>query len=216
MPETASQARFWDKTARKYAATAIADTEGYERTLARTAELLPSTSRVLEIGCGTGTTALRLAPGVSNYLATDVSPEMIAIGREKAAEAGLLQPFFEVASPEDLAEDSGPFDAILAFNLLHLIRERAETLARLYGFLKPGGLFISKTPCLGDMNPFVSTALRLAVPAMQLVGKAPPVFFFTSATLERDIEAAGFQIVERERHGSEKNDIRLYLVARKT
>ncbi|MBB5050595.1 cyclopropane fatty-acyl-phospholipid synthase-like methyltransferase [Afipia massiliensis] len=58
---TASDARFWDRSSRKYAVSAIADQAGYERTLDRTRALLGPNDRVLELGCGTGTTALRLA-----------------------------------------------------------------------------------------------------------------------------------------------------------
>jgi hypothetical protein len=77
--------------------------------------------------------------------------------------------------------------------------------------LKPGGLFISKTPCLKEMNPLV----RVAVPALQLFAKAPFVAFFSADQLERDMMAAGFEIIERGRHGSRRRDARPFLVARK-
>jgi hypothetical protein len=77
--------------------------------------------------------------------------------------------------------------------------------------LKPGGLFVSKTPCLSDANPL----LRAVVPAMQLVGAAPHVAFFSAAALESEIAAAGFEIIERAFHGSGKKDARPFLVARK-
>ena len=81
----ANDARFWDRTSRKYAASAILDRAGYERTLDRTRALLGSGDRVLELGCGTGTTALLLADDVQHYLATDISAGMIAIANEKRA-----------------------------------------------------------------------------------------------------------------------------------
>jgi ubiquinone/menaquinone biosynthesis C-methylase UbiE len=81
----ADDARFWDRIARKYARSAIADQAGYERTLERTRALLGPGDRVLELGCGTGTTALRLAGGVQDYVATDLSAGMIAIAKEKHA-----------------------------------------------------------------------------------------------------------------------------------
>ena len=86
------KARFWDKVARKYAANAIADIAGYEATLQRVRALLAPDQSVLEIGCGTGTTALRLASATRQMLATDVSTEMIAIAREKLAALPLPAP----------------------------------------------------------------------------------------------------------------------------
>jgi hypothetical protein len=53
--------------------------------------------------------------------------------------------------------------------------------------LKPGGLFISKTPCLREMNPLA----RVAVPVMQLVGKAPYVAILSAEELERELWRRG-------------------------
>src|SRR5690606_14167253 len=82
---TASKARFWNRIARKYARDPIADLAGYERTLQRVQALLSKKHEVLEIGCGTGTTALRLAPATRRLVATDISEQMIAIAGEKLA-----------------------------------------------------------------------------------------------------------------------------------
>lgn len=92
-----------------------------------------------------------------------------------------------------------------------MIADRPSTFARIHRLLKPNGLFISKTPCLSEMNPLI----RVAVPVMRLIGKAPFVSFFTAPALEAEITAAGFTIDERERHGSGRRDVRIYLVARK-
>lgn len=208
----AADARFWDRIARKYAADPIKDTEGYARTLDRTRHYLCGTDTVLELGCGTGTTALKLAAHVSRMMATDVSGEMIAIAQEKAAAEACGNAEFAVATPEQAPWPDGAFDAVLAFNLWHLVANRKSAFAHVHRVLKPGGLFVSKTPCLAEMNPLI----RLALPVMQLVGKAPYVAIFTADALEREIEAAGFAIVERARHGSGRKDARIFLVARKT
>lgn len=206
-----SDTRFWDRAARKYAADPIKDLAGYERTLERTRGLLHRSDTVLEIGCGTGTTALRLAPSVTRIVATDVSSEMIAIAREKARAEACRNAEFSVATAERSPGSDGSIDAVLAFNVLHLIADRASVLADIRRLLKPGGLLISKTPCLSEMNPLI----RLAVPVARLLGKAPTVSFFSAAALEAEIAGAGFEIVETGRHGSGRTDPRIFIVAGK-
>ena len=211
MLSTANDARFWDRIARKYAADPIADMAGYERTLERTRHFLQSDHIVFELGCGTGTTALKLAPAVGRIVATDVSSAMISIAREKAAREGHLNAAFEVATADAAPWPEATFDVALGFNVLHLVAARDAALRGVHRLLKPGGLFISKTPCLKEMNPLI----RMAVPVMQLFGKAPYVAFLSAEDLEREIAAAGFEIVERARHASRGRDARPFLVARK-
>jgi len=50
--------KFWNKCARKYSKEKIKDEEGYRKTLEDTQKYLGQEKIVLEIGCGTGTTAL--------------------------------------------------------------------------------------------------------------------------------------------------------------
>jgi predicted TPR repeat methyltransferase len=211
---TDKDARFWDKAARKYAAAAIADEAGFERTLARTRALIPAGARVLELGCGTGTAALRLADAAKSYLATDLSTGMITIAEEKFAAPdhhglqGRLR--FRRATADALAREGERHDVVIGFNVLHLVGDLPTVLGHVQALLVPGGLFISKTPCIGDMNPLI----RLAVPVMQWVGLAPSVTTFSAEGLERAIRSAGFDIVASERHGSKRRDWRPFIVAR--
>lgn len=119
---TASDARFWDRTSRKYAMT-IADPAGYDRTLGRTRSLLGSSDRVLELGCGTGTTALRLAANVQSYLATDISTGMVAIAEGKRIADPIPALTFRAATAEALRPEEVQFDAVLGFNYLDLVRD---------------------------------------------------------------------------------------------
>ncbi|WP_342239014.1 class I SAM-dependent methyltransferase [Inquilinus sp. OTU3971] len=208
---TTSDARFWDRTSRKYARGAVADPAGYERTLDRTRALLRPGDRALELGCGTGTTALRLAGGVRSYLATDISAGMIAIAEEKRAASPVPELAFRTATAEALMPGAAPFDAILGFNYLHLVRDLPGTLHRIHALLAAEGLFISKTPCVGDMNLLI----RLAVPAMRAIGRAPYAGIFRAVELSRLISAAGFDILATECHATKGNDGRPYIVARK-
>jgi ubiquinone/menaquinone biosynthesis C-methylase UbiE len=207
----ASDARFWDRTSRKYAAGAIEDQAGYERTLDRTRALLGSGDRVLELGCGTGTTALRLAGDVQDYLATDISAAMIAIANEKHASDPVPALVFHTATAEALTPDVAPFNVVMGFNYLHLVRDLPGTLRRIHALLAAEGLFISKTPCVGDMNPLI----RFALPAMRAIGKAPYAGVFRATELSQHISAVGFDVLATENHAAKGNDSRPYIVARK-
>lgn len=213
-PVLTSQATFWNRIARRYAADPIADPAGYEATLARVAGLLQPDQRVLEVGCGTGTTALRLAGGTRRYRATDLSSEMVAIAREKLA--ARADPALSNTLSFDVADATAPgpdrHDVLLAFNTLHLLPDLAGSLARLLESLQPGGLFISKTACVGEMNPLVPW---LALPLARLLGKAPPVRVFKGDALVAALERQGLRIEAVERHGTRGRDIRLFVVASK-
>ncbi|OKO86202.1 ubiquinone biosynthesis protein UbiE [Bradyrhizobium sp. NAS80.1] len=208
----ASDARFWDRSSRKYAKGAIADQAGFERTLDRTRALLGPSDKVLELGCGTGTTALRLAGEVEDYLATDISAGMIAIANEKHAAGPIRGLVFRTATAEALTPDAAQFNAVLGFNYLHLVRDLPGTLRRIHTLLAAEGSFISKTPCVGDMNPLIRFAL---LPAMRTIGKAPYAGVFREADLSRHISAAGFDLLATEIHATKGNDNRPYIVARK-
>jgi len=210
--KTANDAQFWDKSSRGYAKGAVADPGAYERTLSRTRDYLQASDRALELGCGTGSTALHLAGAVQTYLATDISPAMIAIAEEKLTAKPVPALSFRAATAETLTPAAGGYDAILGFNYLHLVRDVPATLGRIHALLAPGGLFISKTACLGNMNPLLRLVL---LPAMRAIGKAPTVTVFTAEQLAQMITAAGFDILVTENHASKGDDARPYIVARK-
>ena len=213
-PATAANphARFWDRIARKYAADPIADMPGYEATLRRVQSLLSAQQDVLEIGCGTGTTALRLAPSTRRLRATDVSPAMIAIAREKLAAQPVPQLEFALADADALGVAPGDYDVVLAFNLLHLVGDLDGALQQAVLALRPGGLLVSKTACIAEMNPLIP---RLALPLMRAIGQAPHVLCFDAEALQSAITRQGLDIVSVERHGTRGKDIRVFIVARK-
>ncbi|WP_018698595.1 class I SAM-dependent methyltransferase [Amorphus coralli] len=182
---------FWDKVSAKYAARPVSDPASYEHTLERTRAYLSADDRVLELGCGTGTTALKLAGDVAHITASDISSEMLAIGARKAAEAGADTVDFLHADIHKAAAAGATYDAVLAFNLFHLTEDLPESLAAAASLVKPGGHLISKTACLAG-KPLIG----VLVAAMGLVGKAPKVTFVSIEELDRQISAAGLEIVE--------------------
>lgn len=209
---TARDARFWNRISSKYAKDVIADQGGYERTLDRTRSRLKPDDLVLELGCGTGSTALRLAGDVKSYLATDLSAGMIAIAKEKQSVGPVPGLSFQIATAESSMLPVGRFNAVLGFNYLHMVRDVPATLHRIHTLLAPGGLFISKTPCLGDMNPLLGLVL---LPVMRAIGKAPYVSVLRQAEFCELVIAAGFDILATENHATKGNDRRPWIVARK-
>lgn len=200
-------ADFWDKIAEKYSTSKIGNQAAYEATLDRVRGFLNKDSTVLEVGCGTGSTALLLAPDAGHITGTDISGEMIRIAKDKAAAQGTGNVTFEKTSAGDAGQ--GLYDVVTAFNLLHLVDDPAAALANIRNRLPEGGVFISKTPCLGSKPWYIPL-----IAVMQWIGKAPkPVHSFKPDQLRADIEAAGFKIEEM--MFFPKQNISRFIVARK-
>ncbi len=185
---------FWDRLAPKYRQQPISNTQAYDETLDRVVHHLPKSARILELGCGTGGTALRLAPHAHSIVATDFSPGMIA---QAEMREGAPNVTFMAADVFDARLEPGVFDVVLGFNLFHLVPDAGAEFARIHDLLPEGGLFISKTPCIGEPSLGLKFGLlRMVLPVMQRLGKAPFVRRFKTAELARDIAAAGFEILE--------------------
>lgn len=185
-------AKFWDGAARKYARQPVRDEAAYAQTLDRIRSYLRQQDRVLEVGCGTGSTALILAPQVDHLHATDLSQAMIDIAKGKAQAQEVGNVTFSTMAVGRGVDAGGPFDVVMGLNLLHLVEDLQGALAGLADQTAKGGLLITKTVCLGE-KPGI---WRLVLPVMQLIGKAPFVRFLRIADLDRTIEEAGFEIIE--------------------
>ena len=208
-----SEANFWDKASKKYALSPISDMDAYTYTLERTRSYLCAEDTVLEIGCGTGSTALLLAENVQSYHGTDLSSGMIAIARRKVAESSVPNLSFEAHPALEGIRAHEGLDAVMAFNLLHLVKDIPATLNAAHQALRTGGLLITKTPCLKDANWKIKLLLKL-IPIAQLLGKAPFVQSFTILAYDKMIKDAGFEIIECGNHPN--SPPARYVVARKT
>ena len=186
-----TNAAFWNKAAPKYAKDAIGDMPAYEETLDRMREILQPHHRVLELGCGTGSTALELADSVDRYIGTDVASKMVKIAKGKLTEQSPQNLSFAVQDAGVMT--SGSNDVVLALNLLHLLPDLENTLAEIYKALPSGGLLISKTGLLKDGL----WLLPLVIPLMRTIGKAPFVRSLSEESLIGLLENAGFKVTEK-------------------
>ncbi|MEL6376647.1 MAG: methyltransferase domain-containing protein [Pseudomonadota bacterium] len=185
---------FWSKIAPSYAKRPISNEQAYEQTLDRIIANLPDRAKVLEIGCGTGGTALRLAAHAKEVIATDFSEGMIAEAVKRAPASNVV---FKRAEVFDAFLKGESFDAVIALNMLHLVPEAPKVMARVHDLLRPKGFFISKTPSIDEPGLGLKFGLmKLAIPLMQKLGKAPYVRRYKFAQLEQEITSAGFAIIE--------------------
>ena len=107
---TASE-RFWDKTAEKYSKSPVSDEATYQKKLAETQRFFRPDMRVLEFGCGTGTTAIHHAPHVAHIDAIDISGNMLEIARGRAREAGIDNVTFSRGTLSEFNAPAASLDA---------------------------------------------------------------------------------------------------------
>ncbi len=202
-------AKFWDRHAVGYAKKPVADEAAYQKKLEITREYLRPDMDVLEFGCGTGSTALVQAPYVKSILAIDISSKMIEIARGKAEAAGVDNVTFQVATIEDFEAPAGSFDVVMGHSILHLLEGRDAAIAKVYRLLKPGGVFVSGTVCLGDRMAW----FKLIAPIGRFLGFFPLVKVITAKDVEESIAAAGFAIDHKWRPGK---GLSIFIVAKKS
>lgn len=183
---------FWNRIADEYARKPVEDPEAFERKIAVMKNLMKPTDTVLDVGCGTGSLALRLAPSAAQVHGLDVSPEMVRIARGKAE--GVANVTFHTGAFDDTFTTfaDGSLDGLCACSILHLVEDRNAALARMYRLLKPGGFLVTSTACLGESWVPYTPILGL----MRWLGKAPRVWVFSKQTLADEIRSAGFVDLE--------------------
>lgn len=188
--KTYRESRFWDRIAKSYAKKPVADRDSYEKKLEVMRGYLEPDMEVLEFGCGTGSTALTLAPCVKHIRATDISANMLEIARGKAEADGIDNVTFEHIAIEDLDVPAGSVDAALGFSILHLLEDREAAIAKVHAMLKPGGVFVSSTVCIADfMNWF-----RYIAPVGHFLRLLPLVKALSAGEVVKSLTDSGFRI----------------------
>jgi demethylmenaquinone methyltransferase/2-methoxy-6-polyprenyl-1,4-benzoquinol methylase len=102
----------------------------------------PEATRVLDVATGTAAVALELARRVSGrtVVGVDQSPEMLAAGRSRVAQAGLADRIeLREARAESLPFADGEIDALTFTYLLRYVDDPAATLHELVRVVRPRG-----------------------------------------------------------------------------
>lgn len=176
----------------KFDARADRFKETHAHMIERTKKYLKSSDMVLDVGCATGTVAIELAGYVKEIHGIDISSQMIEDARRKVTGCTIQNLHFSHATLFDERLKIGSFDVILAFNVLHFFEDKERGMQRIYTLLKPGGLCISATGCLGEKGGL----LRIYIILAMRLGRVPPMRFFTIPELENSFTRGNLHILE--------------------
>lgn len=153
-------------------------------------KLLPTGSRILDIGCGTGVLAHRLAERGFQVTAVELVEEMLERARRTPSEVEWIHaPFSDQVAPKR------SFDAVVSLGYLEYQERSGKELVRMNRLLKPGGLLVLSVP--NTLSEQFGFGLRRAV---FRAGKEPenvPIrHSYTPERLQRQLGMAGFILMD--------------------
>lgn len=157
-------------------------------------------SSVLDIAAGTGDQTILAAQRIGpqgRVVATDISPNMLAIAAEQARQAGLSNVTTQVLDAQHLDFPAETFDAVISRQGLMFIPNLQQALSRMWQVLKPGGTLAATVWSTPERNPVF--ALPFAVARRYSGLPEPPqgepgLFVLSTPQLLTDaLQAAGFE-----------------------
>jgi SAM-dependent methyltransferase len=161
-----------------------------------------SGSRVLDVAAGYGEpalTAARKAGATGRVVATDISAEMLAFGRERAAAAGLGNVDFIQSDASSLDFQQGSFDAAVSRWGIIFEPDAQAAADRIRGFLKPGARIAISSWGEPDQVPFLSIPIRTTMELLDVppppAGTPGPLSRPTPAAIGELLEGGGFSNV---------------------
>jgi SAM-dependent methyltransferase len=159
--------------------------------------------RVLDVGCGTGTTVLRLADGVGpsgRVLGVDISEQQLALARERVAAAGVNQAqlVLDDAATHHFAPET--FDLGFSRFGVMFFADPVAAFRNIRGAMKRSGRLLLAVFRTGLENPWATAsvaAISHLVPPPGPLGPEEPGQFSWSdpARVKRILGGAGFRNV---------------------
>ena len=184
--------KFWDRLANNFDKPSDKPDPEHIKSMENIGKHLKRDDVVLDYGCAKGRVSLDAADKVKEIHAIDISSKMISVAKARAEARKIENVKFDKAEIYDERYKEKTFDVIIAFNVFHLVEEPQKIMHRTNELLKPGGVIISETPCLGEKKAFVSIVLSL----FTKIGIVPKISYFKTKELEAIITQAGFNIIE--------------------
>ncbi|MEL6677036.1 MAG: class I SAM-dependent methyltransferase [Bacteroidota bacterium] len=182
---------FWDKVSSPSSGKLSASAR---QILLITRPYLRPSSRLLDVGCGSGLLSRHLAAYAGEVLAIDPSRGMIeaALASHHAQEVPNLS--FRQAYLNAELGSPATYDVLTAFNVLHYLEEVEPFLQEAFRLLKPGGYFITATAFLGEKR-----SLRRAFMIMLTrLGIIPRMHFLRVEEVATQLTNVGFTQIEQQ------------------
>ncbi len=101
----------------------------------------PPPLTVLDVGCGTGFLALRMAELGHTAVGIDLAEEMLAVAQRKVEGVG-LPVTFRLGDAEAPPQDGAPYDVILERHVIWTLPQPREAVRAWRALLRPGGLLM--------------------------------------------------------------------------
>jgi len=102
---------------------------------------LDGRGRLLDVGCGPGVVALRLAHLFEEVVGVDIDPDMLAEAARRAKEQGITQARWVRSRAEELSMGLGPFRVATFGRSFHWM-DHERLVPVVFGVLEPGGAFV--------------------------------------------------------------------------
>jgi 2-polyprenyl-3-methyl-5-hydroxy-6-metoxy-1,4-benzoquinol methylase len=184
--------QFWDRTAGSYDQEERKEDNTYRLIIEQLDRYLKPTDTVLDLGCGTGRVCNEISGKVTAVHAIDFSSKMIGLAEAKARKQGIQNIRYLQATIVDDRLRPASYDVILSLYVLHLLEDPEEVLLSIQQLLKPGGIFISVTPCMGERKTLRGGLCAL----LGTLGITPRFTFFKSHELSALLTKGGFKLIE--------------------
>ena len=187
----------WNLVADGYAETNMRVFELFAEEAIAASQLKPGAT-ILDVACGPGTLALKVASMASKVHGIDFSESMLAVFRRKIAEAGHRNIELHCGDAQALPYADATFDAAISLFGLMFFPDRSQGFAEIHRTLKPGGRVAITSWAPVDQSPAMQTmfgALRAIKPDLP----QPQRSVTTLENPERfmqEMEEAGFRNIE--------------------
>ncbi len=187
----------WNLVADGYAETTMLVFEQFADEAIAASKLKPN-STVLDVACGPGTLALRLAHHAAQVHGIDFSEAMLAIFRKKIEQAGHRNIALHCGDAQTLPYANETFDAAFSLFGLMFFPDRQRGFAEIHRTLKPGGSVAITSWAPVDQSPAMMTMFG----ALRAINPDLPQPQRSVTTLEnperfkQEMEEAGFRNVE--------------------